>query len=370
MQPIIVLAAQPQPVVLRIGVTVPHQSRLLPVSDRAGSQLFNPPPTDLGEGVASGPARVGAELRAARERLGWELPAVATWLRIRPHYLEALEAGRVADLPAAAYALGFLRTYAAALGLDPDEQARRFKASTVEVTRKTELEFPAPVPDRGVPAGAAVLVAVILAIGAYVGWYRLSGEGRLPAEVVQPVPERLAPLAEQAIPLPPRHAEAPPPPPVVAEVKPEPAPEMPFVPPSSAAAAMPIPPVMPPAASGNPDEPRIVLRARADAWVQVRERGGPVLLNRILRAGESWPVPVQPNLLLTTGNAGGTEILVDGVVAPGFGGSGAVRRDLPLDADTISEGKLPAQIQAASVPAPPGQAASGVPGAGRSPAPQ
>lgn len=356
--------------VLRIGVTVPQQSRFSPLNDRAGSQLFSPPAPDQGEGAASGPERVGAELRAARERLGWELPAVATWLRIRQPYLEALEAGRVAELPAAAYALGFLRTYAAALGLDPDEQARRFKARASEVTRKTELEFPAPVPDRGVPVGAAVLVAAILAVGAYVGWYRLSGEGRLPAEVVQPVPERLAPLAEQAMPLPPRHVDAPPPP-VVAEAKPAPAPEMPSVPPSSAAAAMPIPPLTPPAPSvGNPDEPRIVLRARADAWLQVRDRGGQVLLNRILRAGETWPVPMRPNLLLTTGNAGGTEVVVDGVVAPALGGAGAVRRDLPLDADTIKEGKLPAQIQATAAPVPPGQAAPASTGAARNPSPQ
>jgi cytoskeleton protein RodZ len=151
--------------------------------------------------------------------------------------------------------------------------------------------------------------------------------------------------------------------------QPPPLPELPSVPPSSAA-AMPMPPVTPPAASANPDEPRIVLRARADAWLQVRDRAGQVLLNRILRAGESWPVPVRPDLLLTTGNAGGTEILVDGVVAPAFGGSGAVRRDLPLDADTIKEGKLPAQIQAVAAPAPPGQAAPTLPAVVRNPAPQ
>ncbi len=321
---------------------------------------------------ASGPARVGAELRAARERLGWELPAVATWLRIRLAFLEALEAGQVRDLPAAAYALGFLRTYAVALGLDANELARRFKAGTTEVSRRTELDFPIPVPDRGVPAGAAVLLAAILAVGAYVGWYRLSGEGKLPAEVVQPVPERLAPLAQQAIPLPPPPAAVPAPPVAVA-AKPEPLPEMPSVPPSSAAAAMPMPPLAlpanPTAAPANPDEPRIVLRARADSWLQVRDRGGQVLLNRILRAGETWPVPVRANLLLTTGNAGGTEVLVDGVVAPALGGAGAVRRDLPLDADTIKDGKLPTQMQAAAVTPPSigGQAPPAQPAATRNP---
>src|SRR5271167_4298164 len=149
--------------------------------------------------VASAP-RVGADLCAARQRLGWSLEAVAAALRIRLPFLEALEGGRIADLPGNAYAIGFLRTYAATLGLDPDELTRRFRAEAAEVNCLTELSFPAPVPSRGVPAGAVVLLGVVLAVGAYIGWYRLSGNGALPPEVVPPVPARLAPLAERATP--------------------------------------------------------------------------------------------------------------------------------------------------------------------------
>ena len=93
---------------------------------------------------------------------------------------------------------------------------------------------------------------------------------------------------------------------------------------------------------------RIVLRANADAWVQVRDRAGAVLLNRTLHSGETWDVPARPNLLLTTGNAGGTDLLVDGVASPSLGGSGAVRRDLPLDPDLIRDGKLAAPAQRAN----------------------
>ena len=72
---------------------------------------------------------------------------------------------------------------------------RRFKAEAAEVARKTELSFPIPMPERGLPAGAVMLVGMVLCVVAYAGWYRLSGEGRLPAETVTPIPERLAPLA-------------------------------------------------------------------------------------------------------------------------------------------------------------------------------
>jgi cytoskeleton protein RodZ len=296
--------------------------------------------------------RAGADLRAARERLGWPIEAVSAALRIRLPHLEALEEGRIDLLPGNTYAVGFLRTYARTLGLDPDEIARRFKAEASQVNTRTELVFPAPMPQRGVPAGAVILLGVVLAIGAYAGWYRLSGEGRLPAETVAPVPERLATLAEQAVPpsSPPSALTTPV---VIAAattvsqvpVPDQAAPLVPSISPSSAAAAVPSPQalVAPAAQQDTPaaDQPRIVVQATADAWLQVRDRsGGGVLLNKVLHSGESWPVPLRPNLVLTTGNAGGTQLVVDGVVTPVPGGSGAVRRDLPMDADLIKDGKL------------------------------
>ena len=55
-------------------------------------------------------ARLGAELRDARLALGLSLEDLAQSLRIRRVYLAALEEGRVRDLPAPAYAVGFVRT--------------------------------------------------------------------------------------------------------------------------------------------------------------------------------------------------------------------------------------------------------------------
>lgn len=318
---------------------------------------------DSGKLLGTGAVRVGADLRAARLRLGWLLPDISAGLRIRLAYLEALEDGRTGDLPGPAYAVGFVRTYGAALGLDPDEISRRFRAEATDVNRRTELEFPAPVPERGVPAGAVVLLGVILAVGAYVGWYRLSGDGKLPAEVAPAVPAHLAPLAEQAVP------------PVAAPQPQSPALASPagqtaegnagqtvVMPPSSAAAmsapqlgqvpastVSPAAPTVPPPPPAHSDDSRIVIRARANAWVQVKDKDkGQVILNRTFHAGESWTVPAKTGLLLTLGNAGATDIVVDGVVAPGFGTSGAVRRDLPLDPDLIKDGKLPGQVQAAT----------------------
>lgn len=289
----------------------------------------------------------GADLRAARERLGWPLQDASATLRIRRAYLEALEEGDLSQLPGNAFALGFLRTYAGSLGLDPEEMLRRFKAEAAEVSRRTELSFPAPVPERGLPIGAVILLGLILAVGAYIGWYRLSGEGRLPAETATTIPERLASLAGQALPpaaLPAVRADN------TAEQVELPQP-LPTLSPSSAAAA-PVNPltaprpmaapqtVVPTGVPPAPGQSRIVLRANAEAWMQVKDKAGVVLLNKVLKPGETWAVPAQPGLLLTTGNAAGTEVLVDGVVTAGLGGAAAVRRDLPLEPEQIKDGKL------------------------------
>jgi transcriptional regulator with XRE-family HTH domain len=111
--------------------------------------------------------RAGADLREARERLGLSLDDVAANLRIRLRHLEALEEGRLSTLPGSAYALAFVRTYARYIGLDAEEMVRRFKAEADEFSRRTELVFPIPMPERGLPAGAIVLLGLVLAIGAY-----------------------------------------------------------------------------------------------------------------------------------------------------------------------------------------------------------
>jgi cytoskeleton protein RodZ len=363
------------------GVVVPREAASL---KKANGAELSKERTMFG-GEAEVPD-AGAELRAARERLGWALSDVAAMLRIRPTYLEALEAGRLNNLPGRVYALGFLRGYAGSLGLDPEEMVRRFRAETSELAKQPDLTFPAPMAERGFPAGALILLGLLLVGGAYAGWYHLSGEGKLPAETVTPVPARLAGLAGQAVPGPDGRIPVPAMPPNVSAtasaaggqtmatpsgqataptreastktpgVAPTPAPgsveETQASPMINAtpttAIAMPAhppgpdprtaPPPVSPADVTKPDAPRILLRFTGDTWVQVKEHGGPTLVSKLMKAGDSFEVPARPNLFLTTGNAGRVEVVVDGTVAPSIGGPGAVRRDIPLDPDELKAG--------------------------------
>ncbi|MBR0661674.1 helix-turn-helix domain-containing protein, partial [Neoroseomonas oryzicola] len=149
--------------------------------------------------TAAEAARVGEDLREARLTLGASVEDMAERLRINRRYIHALEEGRIKDLPGPAYAVGFVRSYAAALGLDPDEAVRRFRDVTGgAATKNGELVFPEPVPSRGVPAGALVAVGAVLAVGAYVAWYNWSGSGNRVVDAVPPVPARLDPAVPEA----------------------------------------------------------------------------------------------------------------------------------------------------------------------------
>ena len=81
-------------------------------------------------------AELGAMMREMRENLGHDLESVASDLRIRLVYIEAIEAGRLSDLPGNAYISGFLRAYSDFLGLDGAEIVRRFKMAGAEISTR------------------------------------------------------------------------------------------------------------------------------------------------------------------------------------------------------------------------------------------
>lgn len=346
------------------------------------------PPTAVG---------VGADLRAAREQAGWTLEQVAAALRIRLCYLEAMEEGRIGLLPGNAYAVAFMRSYAQVLGLDPEEILRRFRREAAEVNARTELEFPAPLPERGMPAGAIVVVGLVIAIAGYAVWWH-GGGAPAPAPRVAEVPAHLAALVPP--PAPPQAAAdtaqiagpgaaqdtgdaASAAPRAVAEAgaagtvlapaeatasqdggpaSPDaaapgqtaaasPAPRLADVSPASAlAATSPNSPAI--ALANSAAANTIVIGATADTWLEVRDPDGHVLLNRILHKGDTWTVPDQTGLVLTTGNAGGTTVTLGTLVIPSLGGNGAVRRNLPLDPTAIRAGSLAENVPQAVAAAP------------------
>ncbi|MBK8908403.1 MAG: helix-turn-helix domain-containing protein [Rhodospirillales bacterium] len=139
-------------------------------------------------------AGIGPSLRAFREKQGVNLQEAASTLRIRESFLRSIEAGRYDTLPGSPYAAGFIRAYAEYLDLDGDEAVRRYRAEAQAPAATVALQFPTPIYKSSTPRTGIILVGLLLSVVAYGGWYASTTKDGFVAELVAPVPERLAAL--------------------------------------------------------------------------------------------------------------------------------------------------------------------------------
>lgn len=278
--------------------------------------------------------RVGDMLQQHRVRSGFDLAEVSGYLHIRRGYLEAIEQGGFDRLPGPAYAAGFVRAYAGFLGLEADSMVDRLRRETGALAA-APLHSRAPVAEGNAPRAGVVLMGAAIALLAYAGWYistaRTPDVAHLAAAVDHhPAAEAPAgPVRELTSAAPAAPSISSPQPPEAA-----PAPAVPAAPAAATALAA------EPPDGGLPPPPdaaaRIVLRAKTDSWVEVRDtESNSLLIGRLLRSGEVYAVPDRPGLRLITGNAGGLAVFVDGEAVPSLGKEGAVRRGVGLDPDAL-----------------------------------
>ncbi|MEP3112132.1 RodZ domain-containing protein [Nisaea sp.] len=158
-------------------------------SSRAAELLLS---TEAGGGSA-----VGAMLRQHRVERDFTVQDIAQQLRIQRSYLQALEEGDFDNLPGLTYAIGYVRSYAKLLDLDPDTLIADFKAEAKKLQEPTQLSFPSPAPEGKVPGGAMVFVGVLLAAISYGGWYYFSTAETAVSDLTPGIPDRLAFLLEE-----------------------------------------------------------------------------------------------------------------------------------------------------------------------------
>jgi cytoskeleton protein RodZ len=87
-----------------------------------------------------GPLGIGERLRNTREARGLSLDDVEASIRVRRRYLEALEAETFHDIPGPAYVKGFLRSYAAYLGLPVEELVAMYPSNRSDVAHGFPVE--------------------------------------------------------------------------------------------------------------------------------------------------------------------------------------------------------------------------------------
>jgi len=296
---------------------------------------------------------VATLLRTTREEAGYSLHAVADELNIRVRFLEAIESEDFDALPPPAFTGGFVRCYASFLGLEGHGLARQFRARMGAPSLQPELKFPEPVSDSRMPGRSAVLTGLIGMALIYFGWiHDFTGAEQRAAPEVEPVPERFASLGETQEtgggngfapadfrPAATRAAA----PEATTESEPA-ARETATVlqareASSETAAARPETREVRAQQSGAGEtvgsDARVTLKAEEDSWIRVLDSRDREVFAGALRAGESWSPPGGGRLTLTTSNAGGLVVTIDGDALSTLGAPGAVVHEVELDPDHL-----------------------------------
>ncbi len=323
--------------------------------------------------------RVGDILRRVREHRGEDIESISDYLRIRPSFLIALENSHYDELPADAYVIGFLRTYALYLGLDGRGAIDQYRREMAGRRRKPQLSMPQPMSEGRTPTAAVLIGAAVLCLLIYGLWYGLATPDReiieKPLELPQPTAEETSTPASEALAATPagdllletttgasetvsslaaqqevkQEEKAPEknaskeepkkdaPKEEVKKPEPQPAaaPEKPAEKPDGA--SQPIaekqqePPK--PQSYGEAGKTRMVVRAEEESWVLITDSKGVTVFERVLKPGETYNVPAAKGLNLTAGNASGIVLSLDGKPLPRLSNQGRVVRGIPLDPD-------------------------------------
>ena len=277
---------------------------------------------------------IGAALKAARELRGLNLQELADSTRIRRSYLAAIEEMRLEELPSRPFTIGYIRAYAAALGLDGDAAVERFRRD--EPVTDTALRAPIGVVESKDPrltlvigGGMLVIAAIVLwnvaqramtaeappphtapaaaiakaKLGAPAGPVALGAPLPAPVESTTPTPYETPGLAEATAAG--GSSDA-----VVAAKK-----AAALTPQADPTAAEPLPPTFVPRGAvygAQPAASIVTLQARKGASLIVRGSGGAAYFARQLSAGEAYRVPNLKGLTLEVTDPAAFQVFVGG----------------------------------------------------------
>ena len=261
----------------------------------------------------------GGKLRLARERRGTSLQQISATTKISIAALEALERNDISKLPGGIFTRSFVRSYAQAVGLDPDETVHefleRFQATTplpvpsqIGTIHATNPEEESAFESRQRIAGV-VLKLLLISIPLVVLALYFTMRTRVPVSSAASAPT----------------------PSVAVNSKP--------------AAAEPVPTVVPigtsPAATAvatagaSTSGMKLELQASAECWVRVTADGKRAV-SRVMKQGEKETVEGQDRMMIEVGNAGGLAFSINGRPGKPLGESGRVRT-LNITKDTLAE---------------------------------
>jgi cytoskeletal protein RodZ len=241
----------------------------------------------------------GAHLRNAREARGLTLRQIASYTKIAVSALEALERNEVSRLPGGLFTRGFVRSYADAVGLDPERTVREFArqfpdeaSEPGEALREALIEINPGTSRWGLRVTILVASVLLVVISVAFGSRYFTAAPPAPGAMSAPSPRDEA-AAGRA-----RPSEVPTEQPAVA----------------------------PTAGSGGVT---IEIAAKGSCWVSAQADGRRVV-TRLMEAGARATVEAEREIVLTIGDTGSFSYTVNGVAGRSLGASGEVARNVRI----------------------------------------
>jgi cytoskeleton protein RodZ len=291
----------------------------------AGLAAERAPPPSL-----SSPDSLGQIFRAVRLHQGLDLEDLSQITRVRVNYLAAIEHMRLDQLPSRPFALGYVRAYAEALGLDGDLAAARFKVEAPEGAQP--LRAPLGVRREGDPRLKFLGLAGALVAAAIVSWnvvqhvlVKTPAAARHAGAEVAAIPARPQPLAPTGpltlgAPLPAPAESTTPQPYVTPGLEQQLGPSAAEAAAQSVAAAAQTPAIGSPfAAKGtiygaSVHDSNVIIQARKGAGLVVHGADGSVYFARQLAPGEAYRAPLIGGLTLDVSEPEKFDVYVGGAL--------------------------------------------------------
>ena len=287
---------------------------------------------------------LGENLRHEREMRGVSLEEISEATKISIRFLQAIENEEFSKLPGGIFARSFIRTYARYLGLDEETILADYQVSAQP---RGEIDLPRLVGNRPAPsrpgAKRTPLIALSVAVVMLAGGYALFRYSRHAAETPASAPNAL-PAHEPATPAAPTAQPATAAPGAASAAVPA-APQASPATETTAGAAAPQPnatapgstasPASPPGTATAPSAPpakpletdtglTLQVAATDRAWIAV-DSDGKTVLQKTLNPNEVETLKAHESFDVTTGNAQGIVLTLNGVTLKPLGRRGEVK---------------------------------------------
>jgi hypothetical protein len=262
----------------------------------------------------------GEMLRNARTtgRRKREIATIAKLLCIREDFLIALEEGNYHVIPETVYILGFARSYAVELGLNPEEVIAKLKHELGLVAEEKDEEEKFVQPRQSVKINKELFLKWYKIALQYVKkhwiWFASGFAGLIVLILLIVLLTANKPQEKQDIPVV-NDTET-----VTATVVKEP--DFRY-------------PVREKFEVKNSKESRVVLQAEKESWVKIEDARGSSVFSRVLVPGDVYYMPLGDKFKATFGNVGAIDVWVDGELIKKLGPANTKKTGISMSPDAL-----------------------------------